>query len=495
MKIKKILIANRSEIAVRIIRTAKDMNIETVALYSDVDRQLPHVRLADESYPLGHPDPASSYLNIEKIISIAKKSKSDAIHPGYGFLSENPLFARKVIDAGLLFIGPTPESIQQMGNKLTSKSMAKNANVPVIPGYDRPILPDEDIMPIARNIGYPILIKASAGGGGKGMRVVQNDDELSENIERARSEAKNAFDSDQVFIEKYIENPRHIEIQILGDRFGNYVHLYERDCSIQRRHQKLIEESPSPGVDEILRNKLASSALAMAKSCNYQGAGTVEFVVDQDHNHYFLEMNTRLQVEHPVTELVTGIDLVREQINIAAGEKISFSQGDLRHVGHAIEFRVYAEDPFQDFLPSSGELTLYKIPKGPGIRVDDGYDEHLSIPIHYDALIAKLLVYGKDRENAIRILKRAINEYQIGPIQTTLDFGRIICENKSFKKGNYSTSFIENEFIPFLTSRKLAKNSDLAAALAGLIYSHNQSGPDPNNHPSSYSGAWKKNRR
>jgi acetyl-CoA carboxylase, biotin carboxylase subunit len=469
MKIKKILVANRGEIAVRIIRAAKEMGIGTVAVFSNVDRQMPHTRLADESYSLGPPDPADSYLNREKILAIAEKSNADAIHPGYGFLSENADFADEAIRAGLIFIGPRPESIRMMGDKLFSKKMAAKADVPVVPGYDQPIRDLEEIIPVARKIGYPILIKATAGGGGKGMRIVSSEKELSGNMERASSEAMNAFDSDVVFLEKYIEKPRHIEIQILGDAYGNYVHLFERDCSIQRRYQKLVEESPSPAVDGQLREKLAASAIAIARSCNYEGAGTVEFMVDRQGNYYFLEMNTRLQVEHPVTELVTGIDLVKEQIQIASGEKLSLTQDRIRQQGHAIELRVYAEDPFQDFLPSSGRLNIYKVPKGPGIRVDDGYEENLTVPIHYDPLIGKLLVYSQTRKEAINLLKRAIEEYHISPIRTTLDFGMILCRNKSFLEGDFDTSFIEKEFQNDLTPMNNPEESRIAAALAGYF--------------------------
>jgi acetyl-CoA carboxylase biotin carboxylase subunit len=492
-KINKILIANRSEIAVRIIRAAKEMNIRTVAIFSEADRYLPHARMADESYSLGPSDPVDSYLNIEKILDIARNSKVDAIHPGYGFLSENPQFAQEVFGNGLIFIGPHPKSIQLMGDKLTSKTMARNAGVPIIPGYDNPIQEIKELIPVARKIGYPVLIKATAGGGGKGMRIVRTEDELTDNIERARSEAKNAFDSDIVFLEKYIENPRHIEIQVLGDEFGNYVHLFERDCSIQRRHQKLLEESPSPALDDKSRDHLVSSALAIARSCDYRGAGTVEFVVDQDLNHYFLEMNTRLQVEHPVTELITGIDLVKEQIRIAAGEKLSIRQENIHQNGHSIEFRVYAEDVFNDFLPTSGYLKTYKPPKGPGIRVDDGYEENLTIPIFYDALIGKLLVHGRNRPNAIEILKRAINEYQISPVQTTLDFGKLLCENKSFLRGDYNTSFVEKEFNTISKSGSTSDDSKIAAALASLIHSHDQIFKNDHNACKN-SSAWKRNR-
>jgi acetyl-CoA carboxylase biotin carboxylase subunit len=495
MKISKILVANRGEIAVRIIRTAKEMGIGTVAVFSDADRQMPHCRLADESYPLGQPEPADSYLNRDKILTIAQKCKADAIHPGYGFLSENADFAEDVLGAGLIFIGPRPESIRMMGDKLFSKKMAVESGIPVIPGHDQPIRDLDEILPLARKLGYPVLIKASAGGGGKGMRIVRNEQELEANLERARSESKNAFDSDVVFLEKYIGQPRHIEIQVLGDSHGNFVHLFERDCSIQRRHQKLVEESPSPAVDGLLREKLAASAIAIAKACHYEGAGTVEFVVDRIGNYFFLEMNTRLQVEHPVTELVTGTDLVREQILIASGEVLSMTQEQIQHRGHAIEFRVYAEDPFHDFLPSSGLLEIYKIPKGPGIRVDDGYEENLTVPIHYDPLIGKLLVYGQTREKAINMLKRAIEEYHISPIRTTLEFGRILCRNESFLKGDFDTSFIENEFRNEMSALSPPEESRIAAALAAYIHTTEKKEMEYGGNNNRNKRYWKWNRR
>jgi propionyl-CoA carboxylase alpha chain len=471
------------------------MNIRSVAVFSDVDRQMPHTRLADEAYSLGPPDPSASYLNRKKILNIARQCGADAIHPGYGFLSENAEFAEEVLQAGFVFIGPAPESIRLMGDKLVSKKMAREAGVPVIPGYDRSVGDPEEIIPAAREIGYPLLIKATAGGGGKGMRIVTSENELKDNLERARSEARNAFDSDVVFLEKYIEKPRHIEIQVMGDSHGNYVHLFERDCSIQRRHQKLVEESPSPAVDEELRQKLSDAALAITRSCQYLGAGTVEFVVDQQKNFYFLEMNTRLQVEHPVTELITGTDLVREQIRVASGKPLSFRQDDIRQKGHAIEFRVYAEDPFQDFLPSSGLLGIYRTPKGPRIRVDDGYEAKLTVPIHYDPLIGKLLVYGRDRKDAVRLMERAIGEYHISPIRTTLDFGKFLCRNRNFLDGNFDTSFIEREFIGKNGHPATKDEVEIVAALAGLFYSarHNIN-LSPASGPENFS-PWKRNRR
>jgi len=475
MEIKKILVANRSEIAVRILRAAREMDIRTVAVYSEVDRFLPHVRMADEAYCLGDPDPSKSYLNINKIISIAKKCKADAIHPGYGFLSENFRFAKEVISQGLVFIGPEPENIRLMGDKLISKEMATKAGVPVIPGTNKSIKNLEEVFKKAEELGYPVLIKASAGGGGKGMRICYQKNELKDNIALAKSEAKNAFGSGEVFLEKYIEQPRHIEVQVLADYHGNVLHLYERDCSIQRRHQKLVEESPSPAVDDNLREKLTKSAIAITSACAYRGAGTVEFMVDRDSNYYFLEMNTRLQVEHPVTELITGIDLVKEQIGIAMGNKISRKQEDIRQKGHVIELRVYAEDPYNDFLPANGILEVYKTPKGPGIRVDDGYEEKLEVPVFYDALIAKLLAYGENRETALRILDRAIDEYQVGPIPTTLSFGKKLCNDALFRKGIYTTGYIDQKFKSKLKVKLDAGEARIVAALACMQYFNNQS--------------------
>ena len=416
----KILVANRGEIALRIMRTIRKMGIQSVAVFSEVDRSAPHVLFADEAVCIGPAPSSQSYLNGDKIIAIAKELGADGIHPGYGFLSENAEFAKKVEEAGINFIGPSPDAMRIMGSKLAAKESVKKYNVPMVPGIDKAI---EDITlakEVAGKIGYPILIKASAGGGGKGMRVVEKENELEEQMQRAISEARSSFGDGAVFIEKYVNSPRHIEIQVLADKQGNTVHLFERECSIQRRHQKVVEESPSSILTPELRKKMGDAAVMVAKSCNYTSTGTVEFLVDDQLNFYFLEMNTRLQVEHPVTEMITGIDLVEEQIKIARGEKLSFAQDDIVINGHALELRVYAEDPLDDFLPSIGTLTKYVKPAGEGIRIDDGYKEGMAIPVYYDPMIAKLVTHAKDRNEAIQKMKAAIKEYKIEGIATTL---------------------------------------------------------------------------
>src|SRR5690606_29718223 len=422
MNIKKILIANRGEISLRIIRTAREMGIQTVAVYSEADRQALHVRLADEAVCLGPAPSSQSYLLGDKIIQVALALKVDAIHPGYGFLSENAAFARKVREAGIIFIGPSAEAIEMMGNKVAARQAASRYQIPMVPGTEEAISDISLAKSKASEIGYPILIKASAGGGGKGMRIVANEAEFDSQMYRAISEAESAFGDGSVFIEKYLTSPRHIEIQVLGDQHGNYVHLFERECSIQRRHQKVIEEAPSAALNEEQRQAMGNAAIKVAKACGYYSAGTVEFIVDQDLSFYFLEMNTRLQVEHPVTELITGKDLVKEQIRIAEGEPLSFSQDELKIQGHAIEIRVYAEDPSNNFLPAIGTLHSYKRPQGPGIRVDDGFEEGMDIPIHYDPLIGKLITYHSSRQEAIERMIRAIDEFQITGVETTLSF-------------------------------------------------------------------------
>src|ERR1700759_3189206 len=387
----KILVANRGEIALRVMRTAREMGIKTVAVFSEADRDMPFVRYADEAVCIGPAPSAQSYLRADKIIAVAKASGADAIHPGYGFLSENASFSKAVSDAGLTFIGPSTHSIEIMGSRIGAKQAAKKFGVPMVPGTEEPISDVNEARKIANGIGYPILVKASAGGGGKGMRVVNNEAEFEEQIQTAKSEALSAFGNDDVFIEKYVGAPKHIEIQLMGDQHGNYVYLFERECSIQRRHQKLVEEAPSSCLTPDIRKQMGECAIAVARSCNYYGAGTVEFLVDENLNFYFLEMNTRLQVEHCVTEMITGIDLVKEQINVARGNKLSFTQEDLKITGHAIELRVCAEDPMNNFLPDTGRLEMYQPPKGPGIRVDDGYEEGMDVPIFYDPMIAKLI--------------------------------------------------------------------------------------------------------
>lgn len=447
-KIKKLLVANRGEIALRIMRTAREMGIATVAVYSEADRLSPHVKFADEAVCLGPPPSNQSYLVADKIIKACKDLGVDAIHPGYGFLSENAAFAQKVADAGIIFVGPSPESIEVMGSKLAAKQAVAKYNIPLVPGTEEAISDISVAKAKAAEIGYPILIKASAGGGGKGMRIVDFEAEFEEQMQRAVSEAQSAFGDGAVFIEKFITSPRHIEIQVLGDQHGNTVYLFERECSIQRRHQKVIEEAPSAVVSAEMRKAMGEAAVGVAKACNYYGAGTVEFIVDDKLNFYFLEMNTRLQVEHPVTEMITGKDLVREQLLIAEGQPLSFAQEDLKIHGHAVEIRVYAEDPKNNFLPDIGKLVTYRRPQGPGIRVDDGFEEGMDIPIYYDPMIAKLITHGETRQDAINRMIRAINDYRITGIQTTLDFCRFALQHEAFVSGQFDTKFVERYFTP-----------------------------------------------
>ena len=440
---KKILIANRGEIACRVIRACREMNIKTVAVYSDADRDALHVRMADEAYHVGPAPSSESYLVGEKIIDAAKRSASEAIHPGYGFLSENAGFVRAVTSAGFTFIGPPPEAMEAMGGKISARKIAIEAGVPVVPGTTEPLASYENAERTAAEVGYPIMLKASAGGGGKGMRLVDSAAELKSAYENARSESLASFGDDAVYIEKAVVRPRHIEIQIFSDTHGNHVHLGERECSIQRRHQKVIEEAPSPINSADLRNAMGESAVKVAAAVNYVGAGTVEFLVsDVDRSFYFLEMNTRLQVEHPVTELVTGIDLVREQINVAAGKPLSFSQDQLRLNGHAIECRIYAEDPDNNFLPSPGKILRLRVPQGPGVRDDGGIYEGAEVSIFYDPMIAKFAVWGRDRADAIGRMRRALDEYEIAGIKTTLPFFRNVIRDEVFVSGNLDTGFI-----------------------------------------------------
>lgn len=462
----KILVANRGEIALRIMRTIRKMGIHSVAVYSEVDRNAPHVLFADEAVCLGAAPSGQSYLNGDKIIAFAKQLNVDGIHPGYGFLSENADFAKKVEDAGIKFIGPGPDAMRIMGSKLAAKGCVKKYNIPMVPGIDEAIKDIKTAKAVAGKIGYPILIKASAGGGGKGMRIVEKETELEEQIQRASSEAQSSFGDGSVFMEKYIASPRHIEIQVLADNYGNTVHLFERECSIQRRHQKVVEESPSSVLTPEIRKKMGEAAVMVAKSCNYTSTGTVEFLVDEQLNFYFLEMNTRLQVEHPVTEMITGIDLVEEQIKIARGEKLSFTQDDLMINGHALELRVYAEDPMNDFLPSIGRLTKYTRPSGDGVRVDDGYTEGMDIPIYYDPMIAKLVTHGKDRMDAIQKMKTAIKEYKIEGVSTTLPFGQFVLENDAFLSGKFDTHFVKKHYTPDKLVAKQEKQARLAAVVA-----------------------------
>ncbi len=445
---KKLLIANRGEIALRIMRSAKEMGIQTVAVYSEADRLSPHVRYADEAVFIGPAASNQSYLVFDKIIDACKQTGAQAIHPGYGFLSENAAFARRVKQEGLILVGPSPEAMEIMGNKLSAKAAAKKYQIPMVPGTEEAIQDIAVAKLRAEEVGFPILIKAAAGGGGKGMRIVENTADFEEQMNLAVSEAISSFGDGAVFIERYVSSPRHIEIQVLGDTKGNIVHLFERECSVQRRHQKVVEEAPSAVLSPELRKTMGECAVNVAKSCNYVGAGTVEFILENNTDFYFLEMNTRLQVEHPVTEMITGIDLVKEQLKIADGQALSFSQEDLKINGHAIELRVYAEDPCNNFLPDIGTLSTYKIPQGLGVRVDDGFEQGMEIPIYYDPMIAKLVTHGKDREEAMQRMIRAIDEYQITGIETTLPFGKFVMQHEAFRSGNFDTHFVGKYFTP-----------------------------------------------
>ncbi len=470
-RIKKILVANRGEVALRIMRSAKEMGIDTVAVYSQADRNALHVRYADEAIFIGDSPASESYLNMEKVISAAKRVKADAIHPGYGFLSENSVFAKKVKDARIIFIGPSADAMELLGNKLAAKAIAKKYNVPILPGTSKAVNKIEEAKKQARDIGYPVLIKAAAGGGGKGMRTVEDEMLLEENLVRAMSEAKSAFGDESVFIEKYIASPRHIEIQILGDTHGNVIHLFERECSIQRRHQKVIEEAPSSVLTPLLREKMGTCAVTLAKACGYYNAGTMEFLLDEKNNFYFLEMNTRLQVEHPVTEMITGIDLVKEQIHIAQGEKLSFRQDEIKIRGHAIEARIYAEDSGNNFLPDTGTLTRYKTPRGNGIRVDDGYDEGMEIPVYYDSMLAKLIAHSSSRSNAIDAMHRALNDYIISGVETTIPFCRFVMEHPAFTSGKFDTHFAEKYFSHEKLQGHNKAEEEIAAVAAALVAS------------------------
>jgi acetyl-CoA carboxylase biotin carboxylase subunit len=463
---KKILIANRGEIAVRVIRACREMDIAAVAVYSEADAAALHVRLADEAYLLGPAPSSESYLRIERVIEAAQLSGAEAIHPGYGFLAENAGFARAVAEAGLVFIGPTPEAMELMGSKTSARRAAIAAGAPVVPGTTEALTSVEDARETAARVGYPVMLKAAAGGGGKGMRLVSEESELASAFDTARSEAASAFGDDSVYMEKAVERPRHIEIQIFSDAHGNFAHLGERECSIQRRHQKVIEECPSPINDAGLRERMGTAAVEIARAASYVGAGTVEFLVsDVTREFYFLEMNTRLQVEHPVTELVTGFDLVREQIRVAAGKHLSFSQEDVRWIGHAVECRVYAEDPEQNFMPSPGRITRLRLPTGPGVRDDGGVYEGAAVSIHYDPMISKLATWGRTREEAIERMRRALDEYAVGGIKTTLPFFREVMRDEEFVAGRLDTGFIPR----FNERRAAASNAKASAGEASNV--------------------------
>jgi len=467
---KKILIANRGEIAVRVIRACRELGIPSVAVYSDVDRASLHVRKADEAYHIGPSAAAESYLNIDKVLDAARRSGADAIHPGYGFLSENARFAHACAAAGIKFIGPTAASMEMMGSKTRARQHMESANIPFVPGTSRGLESPEEAASVAERIGYPVMLKAAAGGGGKGMRLVHTPDQLASDLESAQSEAQRAFGDNEVYIEKAIINPRHIEMQVLADEHGNTVYLGERECSIQRRHQKVLEESPSPIVDPDMRRRMGEVAVRVAQTASYTNAGTIEFLVDQHKNFYFLEMNTRLQVEHPVTELTTGLDLVHLQIRIAAGERLPFTQDDIHLRGHAIECRIYAEDPDNNFFPSPGKITLLLAPSGPGIRRDSGIYEGWTVPIEYDPLLAKLIGYGSDRAQATSRLVRALNEYFVGGIKTNISLFRRILNDEEFREGRLDTGYLDRLLAcPAADQQMAAQTVDVAAIAAGLF--------------------------
>lgn len=487
--IRKVLVANRGEIAVRIMRSCRELGILSVAVYSEADRKAMHVRYADEAIFIGPAPSQESYLNMDRILDAARQSGADAIHPGYGFLSENATFARRCAEDGINFIGPSPEAISTMGDKITARKTMIAAGVPVVPGTESAITDETEALKVVREIGLPVMIKASAGGGGKGMRLVRDEDKVLDSIRAARSEAMAAFGDDAVYVEKYIDSPHHIEFQVLADKHGNTVHLFERECSIQRRHQKVIEETPSPLLTPEIRAKMGEDAVAAARAVDYFGAGTIEFIVDDNLNYYFLEMNTRLQVEHPITERVVGVDLVKEQINIASGGNLPFRQEDLRQQGHAIECRIYAEDPDRGFMPSPGLIRHITEPLGLGVRHDGYVYEGYEIPMYYDPMISKLIVWGKTREEAIRRMRRALYEYKITGVKTSIKFLERIMQADAFISGKYNTHFIDDN-IEFLTSRQecdrvcedlavitafLDYQSQLSKAAAGSLKSHEPS--------------------
>lgn len=471
---KKILVANRGEIALRVMKTARKMGIKTVAVYSVADRNAPHVKFADEAVCIGEAPSNQSYLLGDKIIEVAKSLNVDGIHPGYGFLSENADFAVLAEKNNITFIGPKSKAIHIMGSKLAAKDAVKAYDIPMVPGVDKAITDIEEAKQVAKQIGFPILIKASAGGGGKGMRVVENEAEFESQMNRAISEAVSAFGDGSVFIEKYVGSPRHIEIQVMADSHGNILYLFERECSIQRRHQKVVEEAPSAVLTPEIRKAMGEAAVKVAQSCDYLGAGTVEFLLDENKNFYFLEMNTRLQVEHPVTEMITGMDLVEMQIRVARGEALSIKQEDLKINGHAMELRVYCEDPLNDFLPNVGTLDVYKVPQGEGIRVDDGFEEGMEVPIYYDPMLSKLITYGKTREESIQKMIEAIQAYKIEGVHTTLPFGTFVMEHEAFRSGNFDTHFVKKYYDSEVLKAQMDKEAEVAAYVALKQYLEDQ---------------------
>ena len=473
-EIKKILVANRGEIAIRVMKTAKKMGIRTVAVYSSADRNALHVKYADEAVLIGEAASNQSYLRGDKIIEVCKELGVDAVHPGYGFLSENSTFAEACEKNNIIFIGPKSKAIEMMGSKLAAKDAVKAYGIPMVPGTEDAITDIEAAKKIATEIGFPILIKASAGGGGKGMRVVEKAEDFISQMDRAISEATNAFGDGSVFIEKYVTKPRHIEIQVMADSHGNIVYVFERECSIQRRHQKVVEEAPSAVLTPEKRKEMGEAAIKVAKACDYLGAGTVEFLIDEHHNFYFLEMNTRLQVEHPVSELISGLDLVELQIRVARGEVLPIKQEDLQIKGHAMELRVYAEDPMNDFLPNVGTLTKYQLPVGEGIRVDNGIEEGMDVPIYYDPMLSKLITYGETREEAIELMIKAIDNYLVEGVQTTLPFGKFVMEHEAFRSGDFDTGFVKAYYDAEKLKSKLDTEAEIAAMLAFQQYVEDQ---------------------
>ena len=464
-KITKILVANRGEIAIRVMKTAQKMGIKTVAVYSTVDRNALHVKFADEAVCIGEAASSQSYLRGDKIIEVAKELGVDAIHPGYGFLSENAQFAELCEKNNIIFIGPKSKAIEMMGNKLAAKEAVKDYDIPMVPGTEDAISDIEEAKKIATSIGFPILIKAAAGGGGKGMRIVEKEADFTSQMNRAISEAVNAFGDGAVFIEKYVTKPRHIEIQVMADSHGNIVYIFERECSIQRRHQKVVEEAPSAVLTPELRKKMGEAAVKVAKACDYLGAGTVEFLLDDQHNFYFLEMNTRLQVEHPVSEIIAGLDLVELQIKVAQGEALPMKQEDLKINGHAMELRVYAEDPLNDFLPNVGFLSTYILPEGEGIRVENGIEQGTDVPIYYDPMLSKLITYGKNREEAIALMIKAIDNYHVEGVATTLAFGKFVMQHEAFRSGEFDTGFVKK----YYDAEKLKAQHTTEAEIAAMI--------------------------
>ena len=471
---KKILVANRGEIALRVMKTAKKMGIKTVAVYSVADRNAPHVKFADEAVCIGEAPSNQSYLRGDKIIEVCKELNVDGIHPGYGFLSENSDFAELAEKNNITFIGPKSKAMKIMGSKLAAKDAVKEFDIPMVPGLDKAITDVAKAKEVAKQIGFPILIKASAGGGGKGMRVVENENEFESQMNRAISEATSAFGDGSVFIEKFVTSPRHIEIQVMADSHGNILYLFERECSIQRRHQKVVEEAPSSVLTPEIRKEMGEAAVKVAQSCDYLGAGTVEFLLDGNKNFYFLEMNTRLQVEHPVTEMITGMDLVEMQIRVARGEALQVKQEDLQINGHAMELRVYAEDPLNDFLPSVGNLSTYQIPVGDGIRVDNGFEQGMDVPIYYDPMLAKLITYGKTREEAIQRMIEAIEMYHVDGVSTTLPFGTFVMEHDAFRSGNFDTNFVKKYYDSKVLKAQAEKEAEIAALVALKQYLEDQ---------------------